>query len=118
MSEASSKWTSELEFVNALASPDYLVHLAHHKYFDDPDFLRYLEYLLDCWTDPAYAKFVVYPHALCFLELLQEPEFRKAICQTQFKEAVHQQQYYSWAYARANRLRETNEQQQQQLEQR
>jgi mediator of RNA polymerase II transcription subunit 31 len=48
----------ELEFLCALAQPDYLHWLAVNLYFDDPSFVRYLKYLL-YWNQPAYCKYVM-----------------------------------------------------------
>lgn len=50
--------------------------LAQNEYLDDPDFVAYLKYLL-YWKKPEYAKFIVFPHALSFLHLLQEAPFRE-----------------------------------------
>lgn len=98
------RFEAELEFVQCLASPDYLNWLAQNKYLEDEAFIRFLEYL-KYWKDPAYATFVVYPHCLYFLDLLQQPEFRKAIANPQYKDLVHAEQFYSWVHFRSNRLR-------------
>lgn len=121
LEDTPERFQAELEFINALSSPDFLLHLAHQRHLESEGFLRfeslsvpnddslcltpfdcslarllscgrYLKDLHVCWTKPAYAQYVVYPHALCFLELLQDPEFRSRISQTAFKEAVHAQQ--------------------------
>jgi len=63
--------------------------------------------LYETWMDPSYAQYVIYPHALCFLELLQDPTFRTQSSQAQFKEAVHSAQFFEWAYARAHALKES-----------
>ncbi len=118
------RFEAELEFVQSLASPDYLncallclcdcqgdIHhrfiqqcagLGQNKYFEDASFVKFLEYL-QYWKRPEYAKFIVYPHCLFFLELLQEADFRKAIANPQFKEVVHEQQYYTFIHWRNNR---------------
>ncbi|PSC69273.1 mediator of RNA polymerase II transcription subunit 31 [Micractinium conductrix] len=93
----------ELEFLHCLANPGYLNWLAQNRYLDDPAFLSYLQYL-QYWLQPAYARFVVYPHALYFLDLLQTPEFRAKIANPAYKETVHTQQFFYWQFARANRL--------------
>ena len=105
LSPAETRFQAELEFVNALASPDYLLHLAQQRNFESRTFVTYLEHLHETFTAPEYAQYVIYPHALCFLELLQDAEFRSQISQTEFKEAVHAAQFYSWAYERANALK-------------
>lgn len=48
----------DLEFVQALANPNYLKFLAQHekgKYFEDERFIYYLKYLL-FWKKPEYIK--------------------------------------------------------------
>lgn len=135
----SKRFEAELEFVQSLASPDYLncesiclilndicsrytyyqsishallwvAGLGQNKYFEDESFVKFLAYL-QYWKRPEYAKFIVYPHCLFFLELLQEADFRKAIANPQFKEVVHEQQYYTFIHWRKNR-RHAHEQQQ------
>eukprot|EP00889_Picochlorum_renovo_P007352 jgi/Picre1/34382/NNA_001852.t1 len=106
----SKRFEAELEFVQSLASPDYLNWLGQNKYFEDESFVKFLAYL-QYWKRPEYAKFIVYPHCLFFLELLQEADFRKAIANPQFKEVVHEQQYYTFIHWRKNR-RHAHEQQQ------
>ncbi|PRW33303.1 mediator of RNA polymerase II transcription subunit 31 [Chlorella sorokiniana] len=95
----------ELEFLHCLANPGYLNWLAQNRYFEDEAFLEYLKYLL-YWRQPQYARFIVYPHALYFLDLLQTPEFRAKIANPAYKEMVHTQQFFFWQYARANRIKE------------
>lgn len=82
-----SRFELELEFVQLLAVPQYLHHLATSlsttsadtptKLFEDPAFLAYLDYL-QYWKRPEYAKFLSYPEpTLRHLELLQKEKFRK-----------------------------------------
>lgn len=94
----------ELEFVQCLASPAYLNFLAQHEYFDDPDFIAYLKYLL-YWKEPKYAKFIVFPHALSFLHLLQEAPFRENLKRADFSFMLHQQQGFQWQFGKTMRLR-------------
>lgn len=108
LDETPEGFQAELEFINALASPDYLSHLSQQRTFESDAFLRYLKDLHSCWSQPAYAQYVIYPHALCFLELLQVPEFRSRIGTTAFKEAVHAQQFYAWAFSLRRRLEAVN----------
>jgi mediator of RNA polymerase II transcription subunit 31 len=64
------------QFVQSLASPLYLNHLAAQKYFDNPAFVAYLSYL-QYWSHPPYLKFLLYPGpTLKNLELLQQEQFR------------------------------------------
>lgn len=68
-----------LQFVQSLASPYYLNHLAVHKYFEQPAFVEYLRYL-QYWSHPPYLKYLQYPGpTLKNLELLQQERFRTQI---------------------------------------
>ncbi|KAI7877971.1 SOH1-domain-containing protein [Lichtheimia hyalospora FSU 10163] len=100
----------ELEFVQCLANPWYLNHLAQQQYFKDDAFIRYLEYL-QYWKKPEYARFVVYPHALYFLDLLQHAQFREHITTSENTQEIHRMQYYHWMYLR-NPPKTTNDNQQ------
>ncbi|RKP10109.1 SOH1-domain-containing protein [Thamnocephalis sphaerospora] len=89
----------ELEFVQSLANPFYLHYLAQQDYFDDPCFVAYLEYLA-YWRKPEYAKFVVYPHCLHYLGLLQHAEFRQSMRLLDTARALHGTQYKHWRFWR------------------
>ena len=52
--------------------------LALHGFYEKPGFVHYLEYLL-YWKRPEYAKFLMYPHALTFLSLLQDQSYRERV---------------------------------------
>lgn len=58
----------ELEFVQCLANPFYLNHLAHTKLLEDERFLNYLEYL-NYFRQPEYAKLLLYGHPRSCLPL-------------------------------------------------
>ena len=72
---------AELEFVQSLANADYLHHLAQNRYFDDPRFVQYLDYL-QYWREMPYCLHIAYPHCLKILELLQTEQFVAALKQT------------------------------------
>ncbi|XP_057853014.2 mediator of RNA polymerase II transcription subunit 31 isoform X3 [Cryptomeria japonica] len=74
----------ELEFIQCLANPTYIHYLAQNRYFDDEAFIGYLKYL-QYWQRPEYVKFIMYPHCLFFLELLQNANFRNAMAHPQNK---------------------------------
>ncbi|XP_033141351.1 mediator of RNA polymerase II transcription subunit 31 isoform X1 [Brassica rapa] len=94
----------ELEFVQCLANPTYIHYLAQNRYFEDEAFIGYLKYL-QYWQRPEYIKFIMYPHCLYFLELLQNPNFRTAMAHPANKELAHRQQFYYWKNYRNNRLK-------------
>ncbi|KAL9263746.1 Mediator of RNA polymerase II transcription subunit 31-like protein [Drosera capensis] len=94
----------ELEFVQCLANPTYIHYLAQNRYFEDEAFIGYLKYL-QYWQRPEYVKFIMYPHCLYFLELLQNSSFRAAMAHPGNKELAHRQQFYFWKSYRNNRLK-------------
>lgn len=89
----------ELELINCLANPQYLNWLAQNKYLQDPSFIAYLNYL-QYWKKPEYAKYVLYPHCIYFLDLLQNEEFRKVVAKPAVADFIHTQQYRYWMEGR------------------
>jgi len=74
-----TRFELELEFVQSLANPYYLNHLASQKLLQDPAFIAYLDYL-QYFTKPEYTKYLTYPGpTLKALELLQQERFRQDI---------------------------------------
>ncbi|KAH7168901.1 mediator complex, subunit Med31 [Fusarium sp. MPI-SDFR-AT-0072] len=74
-----SRFEIELEFVQSLANPAYLNHLASQKLLSQPAFVAYLAYL-QYWSKPPYLKYLTYPGpTLRHLELLQQETFRQQI---------------------------------------
>ena len=103
---AMQRFELELEFVQALANPDYLHHLAQNLYFDDPAFRDYLVYL-QYWRELPYCLHIVFPHCLQMLELLvQDDGFVDALKRADFKEFIKAQQFHHWRY-RATKLGDT-----------
>ncbi|XP_043715503.1 mediator of RNA polymerase II transcription subunit 31-like [Telopea speciosissima] len=94
----------ELEFIQCLANPTYIHYLAQNRYFEDEAFIGYLKYL-QYWQRPEYIKFIMYPHSLFFLELLQNASFRNAMAHPGSKELAHRQQFFFWKNYRNNRLK-------------
>ncbi|KAF2431973.1 SOH1-domain-containing protein [Tothia fuscella] len=74
-----TRFELELEFVQCLANPWYMNHLAVQKYLEVPEFVAYLDYL-QYFKEAKYAKYLIYPGpTLQALELLQQERFRKDI---------------------------------------
>ncbi|KAI1485530.1 mediator of RNA polymerase II transcription subunit 31 [Biscogniauxia mediterranea] len=83
-----SRFEIELEFVQALANPYYLNHLASQKLLNEPAFVAYLAYLR-YWSRPPYVKYLNYPGpTLKNLELLQEEKFRQDIISPELVQAL------------------------------
>jgi len=95
---AKRRFEAELEFVQALANPEYLHHLAQNLYFDDPDFRAYLEYL-QYWRELPYCLHIVFPHCLAMLELLVKDDgFIDLLKRADFKDFIFSQQFAHWRY--------------------
>mmetsp|Transcript_5560 Transcript_5560/g.8507 ORF Transcript_5560/g.8507 Transcript_5560/m.8507 type:complete len:175 (+) Transcript_5560:162-686(+) len=94
----SNRFELELEFIQCLASPAYLHHLATTGVLADTAFLKFLEYL-QYWKNPEYSRFLQYPHCLYFLDLLvSNSTFRRELANVAFRNFVHEQQFYAWQY--------------------
>lgn len=91
------RFEEELEFVQALANPEYLHYLAQNRFFDDPAFVEYLDYL-QYWRDQPYCLYIAFPHSLKMLELLQGEPFRSRMKYPDFKDHVSQQQHWHWRW--------------------
>ena len=104
-----NRFSLELEFLQALASPAYLHFLATTKsetgdclLLQEPEFIAFLRYLRTTWSQPEYARFINYPNCLYFLELLiEKPSVAKEWTLPGFKIFAHQQQFYAWQYRHA-----------------
>ncbi|KAG9292081.1 hypothetical protein G9A89_017981 [Geosiphon pyriformis] len=83
----------ELEFVQSFANPFYITYLAQKGFLDNPAFVNYLKYL-QYWKRPEYAKFIIYPHSLFFLDLLQNQLFRDKMKDELNAEKLHSTQFY------------------------
>ena len=98
-----NRFALELEFVQSLASPAYLHHLASITNNDgqsllfDRQFRQFLEYLQRTWKEPEYSCYVTYPHCFFFLDLLiNNDAFCRELAQVSFRNFCHQQQFYAW----------------------
>ena len=105
-----NRFELELEFVQALASPAYIHFLATSRtetgeggvILQDPAFVDFLIYLRDTWTRPEYSRFLSYPHALYFLNLLiEKPAALKEWTLPNYRNFCHQQQFLSWQHRHA-----------------
>ena len=92
----------ELEFVQCLANPNYLTHLAKQGYFRKDEFKNYLKYLL-YWKKPEYIKFIKFPECLYFLDLLQQDELYDGITNNDYVKFISEQQLLHWKYYQTRR---------------
>ncbi|PIL34133.1 hypothetical protein GSI_03844 [Ganoderma sinense ZZ0214-1] len=90
-----ARFELELEFVQSLANPFYLHSLAQQGILSQPAFINFLKYL-QYWKEKDYARFILYPHALHHLELLQHAEFRTEIGKDEWREYLNQKQFDHW----------------------
>ena len=95
----SNRFSLELEFVQSLASPAYLHYIATTTTNEGqslllcPRFQAFLKYLHKTWSKPEYARFITYPNALYFLEvLINNDAFCRELAQVPFRNFCHQQQ--------------------------
>ncbi|KAI9066589.1 SOH1 family protein [Trametes sanguinea] len=90
-----ARFELELEFVQSLANPYYLHSLAQQGILNQPAFVNFLKYLM-YWKEKDYARFILYPHALHHLELLQQAQFRSEIGKDEWREYLNQKQFDHW----------------------
>ncbi|KAI0790715.1 SOH1-domain-containing protein [Abortiporus biennis] len=90
-----ARFELELEFVQSLANPFYLQSLAQQGILSQPAFVNFLNYL-QYWKEKDYARFILYPHALHHLELLQHAQFRSEIAKDEWREYLNQKQFDHW----------------------
>ncbi|EIW63203.1 SOH1 family protein [Trametes versicolor FP-101664 SS1] len=90
-----ARFELELEFVQSLANPFYLHSLAQQGILNQPAFVNFLKYLM-YWKEKDYARFILYPHALHHLELLQHAQFRTEIGKDEWREYLNQKQFDHW----------------------
>ncbi|KAL0210744.1 hypothetical protein P9112_009042 [Eukaryota sp. TZLM1-RC] len=102
------RFQAELEFVTALGSIDYLQHLVNNKYLDDHRFVNYLNYL-QYWKLQPYSKFIMYPHALVVLDLLQNDQFRSSCKNPNFLNYLRSTQFQSWRFHQKHHALATEE---------
>jgi len=94
--ERSRRFVEELEFVQCLASPEYVHWLASQRYFEDEAFIEFLNYL-NYWRHPPHVHHVVYPQALRMLELLQDPVVRGRLHRLDTRSVLLSQMMWKWS---------------------
>ncbi|KAK9479353.1 SOH1-domain-containing protein [Lipomyces japonicus] len=92
-----TRFEVELEFVQALANPQYINFLAQNDYLDDEDFIKYLEYL-EYWRKPEYLKYLIYPNCLHVLSLLKHKAFRRDVRHADIAQMLMDDMYSKWLH--------------------
>ncbi|KAK9311978.1 SOH1-domain-containing protein [Lipomyces starkeyi] len=90
-----TRFEVELEFVQALANPQYANFLAQNSYLEDERFINYLEYL-EYWRKPEYLKYLIYPNCLHVLTLLKQPLFRQEVRHADMAQMLMDDMYTKW----------------------
>lgn len=60
----------ELEFVQNLSNPKYLLYLSKSNYFKDPEFINFLIYL-QYFKKPEFLCHLIFPQCLAFLDAVR-----------------------------------------------
>lgn len=81
--------------------------LAQRGYFKDQAFINYLKYL-QYWKEPEYAKYLMYPMCLYFLDLLQYEHFRREIVNSQCCKFIDDQAILQWQHYTRKRIKMFN----------
>lgn len=89
-----------LKFLQKLI--DDFVDLAQNQFLEDEGMINYLQYL-QYWKQPEYAKFILYPHCIFFLDMLQHKSFREECKNTEFCNFLTKQQGLHWNFYKQNR---------------
>ncbi|KAH7824286.1 putative mediator of RNA polymerase II transcription subunit 31 [Monocercomonoides exilis] len=99
------RFEAEMDFVQCLANPDYLTWLAQQKTFENPAFIRYLEYL-QYWKRPEYISFLMFPQCLFFLDKLLDPQVREALKSSAVSDIIKKQQDNIWSSHNAKQVKD------------
>jgi len=95
-----SRFEIEAEFVSLCADPAYLRFLGAQGYISKPAFLEWLHYIVATWSQPAYARHLLYPQGLAHLAcVLRDGGVRDAIAMTAFPSAARSVEFESWRAA-------------------
>eukprot|EP00039_Didymoeca_costata_P028877 m.22392 g.22392 ORF g.22392 m.22392 type:complete len:128 (-) comp7395_c0_seq1:157-540(-) len=104
-SEEQKRFEVELEFVQCLANPQYVLFLAQQGFLEDSTFVNYLQYLL-YWKQPEYLKYIRYPQCLFFLDLLQNERLRPLLKSPYYAKLFDEQQLRHWQFYDQNRAKD------------
>jgi mediator of RNA polymerase II transcription subunit 31 len=88
---------NDLEFIQLLCNPEYLKWLNNEKYFENNEFKEYLRYL-GYFKDPKYTKFLIYPHCLAILDILNDEDSQKYLSSDKFYSSLEECQQNLWKF--------------------
>jgi mediator of RNA polymerase II transcription subunit 31 len=95
--KARERLTLELEFVQLLANPEYVSFLARDGTLERPKVLRYLRYLLDTYSQPSYARLLLWPACLRTLaRLVHNDAFRRDLLRPEVGAALKAEAEERW----------------------
>lgn len=109
----SHTFTLQLEFLSSLSSPAYLHSLTLAPSPTQPaplsqtTFLRYLKHIYDTWSQPQYARYLLYPNGLQFCKwLVTSREFREMVGSSEWENATTERLAQHWATWRRENAKE------------
>jgi mediator of RNA polymerase II transcription subunit 31 len=98
----------ELEFVCLCADPSYLQFLGSQGLFGQASFIKWLRYLRDTWSKPAYAAHVRFPLGLTHLhQLVEDDSFRERMSKHDQAMSLRQAELDLWKGRGEQILKET-----------
>ena len=92
-----ARFELELEFVQLFAVPRYCAFLVSEGYLSDPSFLGYMRYLRNYWSQPRYARFLIWPQCIAVIDdLLDDAGVRAALADSSFVAHADTEAHSKW----------------------
>ncbi|ORD99572.1 MED31 [Hepatospora eriocheir] len=95
MSDQSSQFEKDLEFIQLLCNPDYIRWLFNKNYFANKAFVGYLNYL-KYFKDKKYKLFLLYPQSIKILDILCEENIEEKLIKEEFYNELKETQILLW----------------------
>ncbi|CAE7353717.1 URH2 [Symbiodinium sp. KB8] len=99
----SRRFAEELEFVQCLANPSYVMWLASQGFLGDTGFAHFLDYLC-YWRRPQYVRYITYPASLAMLDLLRDPAVRGRLQRKDAESFLSSNLLHAWGKVKEVRL--------------
>ena len=93
---------NDLEFIQLLSNPRYVVELSIRGYFYNPDFVRYIERLKKTFFQEDFLHLIRYPEGLINLEIMTRPGFSDSL-----KEEVNRGRFILMCLERNKKIMES-----------